>query len=355
MILNYRRQRAFTLVELLVVIAIIGILVALLLPAVQSAREAARRTTCTNKLKQIGLAALNYESAFKRFPPGYLASTRKDSINTLVESSTTEGGTTFQHQMCGVFAQLLPYLEASNVKERFGQTLQTGVDTYDVLYPNDPNSNAASQAFLEAFVCPSMEPGRPQSRLFVGTFYSAELSGTTINLTSSAYVWSADAVFEVTHYQGVAGLFGYAATSSTNSSYKNYLKQSEGIFGPRSKTTTAKVVDGTSNTLMFGEAPGSVGSGIVSGGQTFSGFVNGHPWASNACLATAFGLDSTEQNTADTKYDVHQAYFGSLHTGDLTLFCYADGSVHGLTSDIESATYDSLSTKQGGEVFENLP
>lgn len=75
--------RGFTLVELLVVIAVIGILVALLLPAIQAARETARRNSCSNNLKQIGLAALSYESARKVFPPGFLGSTDSTNFGTV--------------------------------------------------------------------------------------------------------------------------------------------------------------------------------------------------------------------------------------------------------------------------------
>src|SRR5687768_6007213 len=97
------RQRGFTLVELLVVIAIIGVLVALLLPAVQAAREAARRTQCSNNLKQIGLAMHNYHDTHKQFPPAYVA----DSNGTPMHSWRV---------------LILPYIEANHIYDRYDQT-----------------------------------------------------------------------------------------------------------------------------------------------------------------------------------------------------------------------------------------
>jgi prepilin-type N-terminal cleavage/methylation domain-containing protein len=106
-------SRAFTLVELLVVIAIIGILIALLLPAVQAARESARRSDCTNKLKQIGLAMQNYEGVWKRFPPA-----QADSPNT-----TTPGSN------WGYMSRLLPYIEQAGISDQIDWTLQPNQGT----------------------------------------------------------------------------------------------------------------------------------------------------------------------------------------------------------------------------------
>src|SRR6188508_2541824 len=108
MVLRNRKSPAFTLVELLVVIAIIGVLVALLLPAVQSARESARRMQCANNLKQLGLAAHGFHDINNRFPPGTLGPT---PIYSRTQFSSTAGG----HQLLGTLAHLLPYMEQINV------------------------------------------------------------------------------------------------------------------------------------------------------------------------------------------------------------------------------------------------
>src|SRR4051794_16625406 len=98
-------RRGFTLVELLVVIAIIGILVALLLPAIQSAREAARRTTCLNKMKQIGIALMNHHDTTKHFPSGATSDVSTDSVPP----------NTARFAMLGYIPQILPYMEAGNL------------------------------------------------------------------------------------------------------------------------------------------------------------------------------------------------------------------------------------------------
>ena len=141
---NNRRRRAFTLVELLVVITIIGILIALLLPAVQAAREAARRMRCTNNLKQIGLAFLNYESTHGVFPPSH---TRNPNHNVL--------------------AFILPYVEQQAVYDRY---------RFD-LHWNATENQEAREVDIAVFVCPTA----PRNRPYISDYATCE------TIASSAY------------------------------------------------------------------------------------------------------------------------------------------------------------------------
>ena len=150
--------RGFTLIELLVVIAIIGMLVALLLPAVQSAREAARRISCANNLKQLGLAALSFESTHKVFPPGFLGSTDPKDFGAY---SSPQG----PHQWIGVLVYLLPYLEAQSVFDQLTRTLNIGVDAHDKNYWTDQNAWTAAQTSIGGLLCPSVPSTRPDGAI----------------------------------------------------------------------------------------------------------------------------------------------------------------------------------------------
>ncbi|MEX0818470.1 MAG: DUF1559 domain-containing protein, partial [Pirellulaceae bacterium] len=137
------KHRGFTLVELLVVIAIIGILVALLLPAVQAAREAARRMQCSNNLKQLGLALHNYHDTLKTFPPGYV------SNRPGVEGSSSwcrSGGV----QGAPWTALILPYMEQQNLHDQFNFNVPFQA-TSNQMAP--PNSNVVIP--LDTYSCPS--------------------------------------------------------------------------------------------------------------------------------------------------------------------------------------------------------
>jgi prepilin-type N-terminal cleavage/methylation domain-containing protein/prepilin-type processing-associated H-X9-DG protein len=206
----------FTLIELLVVIAIIGILVGMLLPAVQSVREAARRTQCANNLRQIGLAAMNYEGAFKKFPPGYTQSRVPGTSNSF------EGHSAFYF--------LLPYLEQQNVYDTFNYarprlniaTTASGlsasvISTY--LCPSDLLPNTA---------LPSPETGTP-NQWFGGVSYRCNGGSRPIFPTSATN----DGLFMCLYY----GTTVRKANLAPNPI----------------EVQIRDVRDGTSNTILFGE------------------------------------------------------------------------------------------------------
>lgn len=350
--MNFRpsRTRGFTLVELLVVIAIIGILVALLLPAVQAAREAARRSSCTNNLKQLALAALNFESGQKRFPAGALGD--NDYSNTMFDELIYQPKTTAprSHQWTGVVASCLPYMEEQAVYDRLKRTMPLSAKVFsNANWWADANANVAAQATIPALLCPTLPNEAPSG--FVSYFIYPEIDGSSVSYTAKGNA-PADAPFGVTHYMGVRGVTGpmpgYGFNDRITGDPRSTDKVLLGIFPMRQEVTTGQVSDGLSKTLMFGEGPGIIGNGINTGSGTFSGFVLGNTWIGDTTLPTVFGFQTISQQY-ETGYD----QFGGTHSGDIVLFAYGDASVKSVSKNIELHILDALATIRGGETLDD--
>ncbi|QDU89419.1 hypothetical protein Pla175_28090 [Pirellulimonas nuda] len=358
----------FTLVELLVVIAIIGILVAMLLPAVQSAREASRRSSCANNIRQLGIAALNFESGNRRLPPGFLG-----SKNYAFPNANAEGAGKF-NQWVGVLAQLLPYVEAGAVHDRLTTDYGIGADQYDLNYWTSPNAWAAGQSRITNFRCPTVpdelpvdavvdkvyvkDGGGSSSPVPVATFESP--SGANYQQKSAVWPVPTGSVLGLTSYQGVWGVYGEvgpnARVVSADGTVFSVDRDLLGVFSIRSKTRMGQVTDGTSKTLMFGEAPGTIGSNFIDGvsGNRTGGFSQGVAWIGSCLLPTYLGLDlgrETQFAAAgdNPQYNTKWSYFGSMHPG-VVQFTFVDGSTRSLTREIDVDLFKALSSMRGGEL-----
>jgi type II secretory pathway pseudopilin PulG len=329
----------------LVVIAIIGTLVALLLPAVQSARESARRSSCQNNLKQIGLAALMFESSHQVFPPGFLASTDSEDFGALA-------GPDGDHQLTGVFVYLLPYIEAQSVYDQLTRTLNVDVDTNDDNFWKDEDAWVAAQTRIGLFLCPALPADLGDGSTMLQKY--GEIDGPDYRLNTR---FTPDYVgLALTHYQAVAGIYGKIGEQYYVGGINND-KSLVGVYTARSKITASRVIDGISKMLSFGEAPGSIGQGIQSedGSITYGEFALGNAWVGTCALPTTFGLQMSRHHgkpNAAARYQAHWTSFSSLHTGDVVLFVYGDGSVHGISKEIEESVLDALATIQGEEVVD---
>lgn len=267
--------RAFTLVELLVVIAIIGILVALLLPAIQAAREAARRTQCSNNLRQLGLAMQNYHDSLGRFPPGFMA------INN---AGTVSGGWAW-----GVF--LMPFLEQSPLQAELSPTKYTLSEVI-----TDPELLPMLQMKLTMFTCPS-SPMQPL-REFQG---GGQLVATA-------------------NYTCCRGYFNFAGTT-------HLTKPNNGILFAQSGLRMQDVVDGTSNTFALGERT------VLPPHQA-----DPSKWPS-WCGPGGLGIGSTvSSGVADRLNHPTSIHAFSSHHAGGALFCFVDGSVHFIGDTVDSRT-----------------
>lgn len=296
-------NKGFTLVELLVVIAIIGILIALLLPAVQAAREAARRSQCTNNLKQIGLAMHNYHDTHKKFPYGY------------IESPTT------LHKRTCWFQEVWPYVEQSPLYDMYM------VDTNQWVMDVDPDVRDAQ---IAAFQCPSdgEQPAKGGS--------GGNRSGGD-GFQGSYVVCTGDGIM----YYGTGDL--------------------RGIFYRRSQTNFAAIVDGTSNTLLASESivrganntGGWGGAGGYWGGAPHGGYGFTTLEPPNSPLPDrVYSCKSTTWPqapcTSTSSTDDHRNFARSYHPGGCN-FVLADGSVRFISETINLTTYHGLGTRREGE------
>jgi prepilin-type N-terminal cleavage/methylation domain-containing protein/prepilin-type processing-associated H-X9-DG protein len=289
-------RRAFTLVEILVVIAIIGVLVALLLPAVQAARESARRMQCQSNLKQIGLALLNYESSHKVFPPGYISQVDKDG------NDTGPGW--------GWATLILPQMEEANLFNQIHLDLPI----------EDSSNKSARLAEVPGYFCPTED--------YRHMWIAKRSDGTPIcEVAESNYV----GVFGTTE-PGVDG---------------------DGLFYRNSSVAIRDITDGTSKTLAVGERTHQLGQATWVGSVTNSALFpeNDNTQAQSVAEQGAsmiLGHVGEGSGPGAVGEDVNQFY--SLH-GEGTNFLFADGHVSFLRTDMDYATYVALATRAGGETL----
>ena len=317
------RSAAFTLIELLVVIAIIAILIGLLLPAVQKIREAAARMKCQNNLKQLGLAAHNYESAYGVLPPGYHGP--KPNIHYPLTGHLEENGGNnprFSAKWTGVIVYLLPYIEADNI---YKQLRTMNDNNYrGAWWETNPDWTLAHSQ-ISILQCPSDTANAGEATVGMSALMHSFDSGPPAGAEGIVMYYFPGAFgLGKTNYTGVAGPGwndgSIAAPASLNANYKPYT----GIFTNRSKVKIANIGDGSSNTLMFGEGLG----GNDPGARDFQ-----WSWMGTGSMATFRGLCNGPAGSATA---VNWAGFSSRHTG-IVQFCFGDGSVRGLKHGSSSA------------------
>ena len=328
-----KTRRGFTLVELLVVIAIIGTLVGLLLPAVQSAREAARRSACTNNMKQLGLVLLNFESTRKRLP----------AASDRAGAATNPAGGYSWLTLC------LPFLEETNLYN----TMSNNSTRFSTAYSSTVNSSAALTA-LPQVVCPS--------------FAGDAKTGSTAQGAGSTTIPSA----AMTCYKGAAGV-SYSGAGTPVSASPGGGALTLNYWGsepnnPRTGVTLAMIADGTSKTFGLVETRETVNSAWIDGSRAWvtgatgaSNFNTGSKVWSDTAGATTTPTNSALLQNAKTSGYAWAGYGGtdlgpsSQHQGGIVLHGYVDGHVGQVTNEVDANLYYSLYSRQDGEALTDIP
>lgn len=347
-----RKRSAFTLVELLVVIAIIGILIGMLLPAVQQVREAARRITCANNMRQLGIACHNYESTFSHFPPGlnYPTSTGRQRRDEPIR----DGGT----QRAAWATYLLPFVEQNNLFDIFSD--QTNDFEEDWWLAAMPDGSACASQVIPFFICPS-DSGRN------GDFNEVYTPTTMKSMFNGA-------LCAKSNYVGIAGAgeapFN-AGLEQLSTSQAGIFTPFWGIFGISSQTTFGNISDGTTNTILFGErASRSEAEADPAGGfpaGSLQDYVQGAIWAGRPFsngdvdpppgggnVSTDWGTlghmnSESPENWSINGEDTPRGISSSFHSGGANI-CLGDASVQFLSENIAIGTLGDLVRMADGVV-----
>lgn len=331
------RRRGFTLVELLVVIAIIGILIALLLPAVQAAREAARRTNCANNLRQLGLALHSYYDTQKSFPFAYMFST------------ATLGATSHQNwQVWGTL--VLPYLEQTAISSQWDSRFPA----YNTGTPTDPASANASLAkrVVAPYVCPSAPAA--ESRVYSVSLAVGDLGGA---YPSIAVTFSC-APSDYTAINGLdlnnsTGEFAEAAYGRTFVESDDHVPFRGALVSAGVPSGTQDITDGLSNTIFLGERLGGevryrrgaieVGTGATGGG--WADVRNGM----NLLRGSDHGGNTPDGPTLINASNLRDVGFYSFHPGGVH-FLLGDGSTRFVAETTAADVMAGAITRSHGEV-----
>ncbi|GDX90857.1 prepilin-type N-terminal cleavage/methylation domain-containing protein [Planctomycetia bacterium] len=346
-------REGFTLIELLVVIAIIAILVSLLLPAVQQARESARRTQCKNNLKQLGLAVHSFEGTYRKLPPGQIFDVQSYTDFDLMNNLT----------LVGTMPYLLPFMEQEAVYRPFAGNLKmdardfqtNSADPMKQNYYTYAAVNAVTSVQIPGLLCPSdnpasaLKPGSTDYTLWmIRTAGGPRYGGFVMNDENPDPVASKHAL---TSYMGCAGRLTASADElgipSTSPDYKA-INDYEGLFRMNMQKRFADVRDGLSNTVMFGEVTGAFMDGYRGTGRirSFSWLVGpmGMHYAAKSLAGIPYG---------GTRPTLEDGKFSSRHAG-IVQYTLGDGSVRALSTSTDADILLRLGGIADGQVVSGL-